>query len=406
MTTELLKPSPAEIDPPASRRDLRHPPAAPTPLPVGPLPRSPGKRRRNRWRAASALLMIGLPVLMVSSYYGLIASDQYLSEVRFSVRGKEGPSSDALGLLAGFPATQMASDGYVVADFIKTRQLIDEVSRSIDLKAHYSRAEADWFARFDATAPIEDFVDYWKSMINIRFDPTSGIIVAGIRAFTAAESQRIAAKVLEASEALVNRLSDSARRDAVRNAEADVRRMEERLVSARGRLQEFRRQQEILDPGRSAVARQELDSRLQAELVQLRAELASLTQFVNRNAPSAAVLRAKIGSVEGELTRIRAERTPSREKAALSEVLSTFEEIEVEHQFAEKAYATALAALERARSEAERQQRFLGVYVSASLPESALYPRRLEIIALVALLSAALWGIVMLVGSTIRDHMR
>jgi capsular polysaccharide transport system permease protein len=364
------------------------------------------RRRRGgrRWRALSAILVIAVPVTVASIYYGLIASDQYVSEVRFSVRGKETQNTDALGLLTGFPVTQATSDSYVVADYIKSRELLDELSRSIDLRAMYSKREVDWFARFDATQPIEELVDYWRWMVNVRFDSTSGTIAVGIRAFTPEDAQLIAERILSASAGLVNRLSAEARQDAVRNAEEDVHRMEERLAKARVQLEEFRGSHQIIDPVRSAAGRQELDSKLQAELIQLRSELAATTRFLTPSAPSAVVLAAKIASVEGELTRVRAERMPTREKGPMPEMLTQYDEIETEHQFAEKAYALALASLERTRSEADRRQRFLSVYVSPSLAEEALYPRRLGMIAVITICATMLWGIGLLIVLGVRDH--
>src|SRR5258707_6608298 len=84
----------------------------------------PARRKRGgrRWRTFSALLFIALPLLVASVYYGFFASDQYFSEMRFSVRGKEASSADALGMLAGLPTSQSVSDSYVVADYIKSRE--------------------------------------------------------------------------------------------------------------------------------------------------------------------------------------------------------------------------------------------------------------------------------------------
>src|SRR6266849_578420 len=401
MTTDLKTP-----DAPARRAEVGTHVHAVRPTKIADFPPARRRRTARRWRTISALLLIAIPMVAASVYYGLFASDQYVSEIRFSVRGKETPSTDAIGMLAGFPVTQSVSDSYVVADYIKSRELLDELSRSINLRALYSSQDVDWGARFDATQPIEELVDYWRWMANVKFDSTSSIITVGIRAFTPEDAQLIAEKILSASTALVNRLSAEARRDAVRNAEVDVRRMEERLAAARAQLEGFRGRNEIIDPARSAAGRQELDSKLQADLIQLRSELAAASRFLNPDSPSAVVLNAKIASVESELARLRAERTPTREKGPMSEMLTRYDEVETEHQFAEKAYVLALASLERARSEADRQQRFLSVYLSPSLAEEPLYPRRLVMIALIGVCGAAVWGLGLLIVLGFRDHVR
>jgi capsular polysaccharide transport system permease protein len=401
MTTDLKVPAG-----PAGRADTGTPIHAVRSTKITDFP--PARRRRGgqRWRTISALLLIAIPIVAASIYYGFFASDQYVSEIRFSVRGKESSTADALGMISGFPVTQSVSDSYVVADYIKSRELLDELSRSIDLRALYSRPDVDWWARFDATLPIEELVYYWRWMANVKFDSTSSIITVGIRAFTAEDAQLIAAKILTASTALVNRLSDESRRDAVRNAEEDVHRMEQRLLAARTRVEDFRRSNEIIDPAASAGRRQELDSKLQADLIALRSELAAAGRFLDANAPSTIVLNAKIASVEGELARLRTERTPTREKGPMSEMLTRYDEVETEHQFAEKAYVLASASLEKARSEADRQQRFLSVYLSPSVAEEALYPQRLIMIALIGFCGFAVWGLGLLIVLGFRDHMQ
>ncbi len=217
MTTDLKTP-----DAPARRAEVGTHVHAVRPTKIADFPPARRRRTARRWRTISALLLIAIPMVAASVYYGLFASDQYVSEIRFSVRGKETPSTDAIGMLAGFPVTQSVSDSYVVADYIKSRELLDELSRSINLRALYSRQDVDWWARFDATQPIEELVDYWRWMANVKFDSTSSIITVGIRAFTPEDAQLIAEKILSASTALVNRLSAEARRDAVRNAEVDA----------------------------------------------------------------------------------------------------------------------------------------------------------------------------------------
>ena len=89
---------------------------------------------------------------------------------------------------------------------------------------------------------------------------------------------------------------------------------------------------------------------------------------------------------------------------ALSRVLGSYEQLESERKFAETAYQHALAALDRARGNADRQQVYIAGFVPPSLAEEALYPRRWRSLGLVALLGFALWAIGGLAVQSIRDH--
>lgn len=91
--------------------------------------------------------------------------------------------------------------------------------------------------------------------------------------------------------------------------------------------------------------------------------------------------------------------------ARLSAQLTQYEELQVEKEFAQKAYTSALASLESARVEAGRRQRFLAVYEKPALPEYPLYPRKILYPVLLTVFAAVLWGIGVLIVYSIRDHM-
>jgi capsular polysaccharide transport system permease protein len=72
--------------------------------------------------------------------------------------------------------------------------------------------------------------------------------------------------------------------------------------------------------------------------------------------------------------------------------------------FAERQLATALAALESARNEAQRKQLYLERLVQPNLPDRALEPRRIRSILMVLALGLVLWGVVSLVVASVKEH--
>jgi capsular polysaccharide transport system permease protein len=102
----------------------------------------------------------------------------------------------------------------------------------------------------------------------------------------------------------------------------------------------------------------------------------------------------------GEATKARSAHGP-----ALSELMGSYDAIESERRFAEYAYQHALAALDQARLNADRQQVYLAPFVTPALPQQALYPERLKAIGTVALVAFALWAIGGLILQSVRDHL-
>jgi capsular polysaccharide transport system permease protein len=90
----------------------------------------------------------------------------------------------------------------------------------------------------------------------------------------------------------------------------------------------------------------------------------------------------------------------------LSASLSDFDASMLEKEFAEKAYASASAALQVARADADRQHRYLAIIAAPSTPDASTYPHRVRSVLAAFVLTFLLLGIVSLIGATVREHAR
>jgi capsular polysaccharide transport system permease protein len=360
-------------------------------------------RTRVLWSLA---LCVGLPTLLALIHYTLIAADQYVAEAKFAVRGSEAAATDMLGVLTGVPGHAASSaDALIVQDYIRSRDLIDELSRRFNLRAIYAHPDADWLARLNPSDPIEDVVKYWAGMANVTFDSLSGITTLRVAAFRPDDAVVVASAVLDASEVLVNRLSERARRDAVSFAETQLADSETRLVVARSALTDFRDRRQAIDPARSAESRLEIMSGLEGELAKSQAELSALKAYMRANAPGVVSLENRIAALQRQIATERAKLAGDPAQAdVMSGLVAGYERLMVGREFAEKAYISALGSLEAARAEGLRKQRYLAAFVQPHLPEDAVRPRRLIAILTVFFGSLIAWAIGALGVAAVKDH--
>ena len=89
---------------------------------------------------------------------------------------------------------------------------------------------------------------------------------------------------------------------------------------------------------------------------------------------------------------------------SLTSKSAAYDRLQLEKVFAERQLATALAALESARNEAQRKQLYLERLVQPNLPDKALEPKRIRNIFTVVLLGMILWGVVSLIVASVREH--
>jgi len=81
-----------------------------------------------------------------------------------------------------------------------------------------------------------------------------------------------------------------------------------------------------------------------------------------------------------------------------------FQSLLTQAAFAEDVYKASVAAFEQARLDASRKLKTIVVLEPPTLPDRAIYPRRLYNFATVLVLCGILLAIVRLVIATIREH--
>ncbi|MES2884494.1 MAG: capsule biosynthesis protein [Pseudomonadota bacterium] len=365
------------------------------------------KQAKRSWLRdqIGALLCVGLPTLVATLYFFVIAADLYASEASFVVRS---PSSAQIGGLAGL--LQGATPGagqqevYTVQVFATSRDAMAQLGKELDLKAIFDRPEADFLARYPN--PIhwdnaEDFYLYFQQRVEVIYDTTTGISTLTVKAFRAEDAQAIANGLLRLSEQLVNRLNRRAHDNAVRDAEAEVAAAEALVGDAQQGVLDYRNRESLLDPGKSSGAIFEAQARTEAELTTSRTRLAEL----ERNAPQSplrADLETHIRALQQQLAGQRARLTGG--DGAMAPKLSAFEQLSLRKDFVTKKLASALASLEAARAESRRQQIYLERVVEVSQPDRALYPKRFTSLLIVFISCFLIFTIGKLLLAGVREH--
>ncbi len=366
------------------------------------------RRRRIPLRLLTFVIIVLVPSVVAAVYYFFIAADQYVAEFRFALRAVDPVRAEVSGIFQGSVApSPVGVDSYAVVQYVDSRDILDDLGKTLDLREMFSRPEADWLARLALPVSIEELVRYWKTQVDAFFDVTNGTIVVRARAFTPDDALKLAQAILGSAERLVNDLSARARSDTLRNSEKEVHRAERRLKTALAHLAEFRDREGIIDPRKTADATQALAGRIRDEIVRTDTELATVRHYMRSDAPSVRMLEARAQSLQAQLHSVESEVTDTERSRSevLSRVMGSYERLESERSFAEKAYQHALEALDRARMNADRQQVYIAGFVQPSLPEEALYPRRTRSVGIVAFLSCALWLIGALTIQTVREHL-
>ena len=83
---------------------------------------------------------------------------------------------------------------------------------------------------------------------------------------------------------------------------------------------------------------------------------------------------------------------------------AAYQRLFLENELAEKQLAAAIASLESAKAEADRQQLYLEVVSQPSKPDLALKPQRFYNIIATLVIGLMLYGIISLLTASVREH--
>ena len=358
-------------------------------------------RSMNIWFWA----IVGVPTLIAGVYFFAIASDLYVSEIKFIVRGPEKAQISSIGAMLGSTAPGATEDTFAVHEFLMSRDVVRKLERANNLRAVLSRSEGDLLTRFPGfTFWRRDFEALYKTyshFVAVELDGTSGVSTLEVKAYRPEDAQEIARALLSYSEQLVNELNARARHDAVGAFEREVELDQQHLGDIQEKLTAYRIKEKMLDPKTAATGPLALLAQMQGQLANSQAQLSEAIKN-SPNSPQIPLVRTRIASLEKLIADERAKITGDTNSVAAT--LTEYERLDLQRQLEEKLLASAVGSLDSARLQAQRQQLYLETIAQPNLSDYPLYPRRLADFATVVATCLLAYGIAWVLVAGIREH--
>jgi len=387
-------PGPNVVQAPSAKTSLR-PPARPA-----------GIRTRHVLIALSFVIWVILPVVVSGGYLYTVARDQYASHVGFSVRTEE--IGSAIELLGGITelSGSSSSDTDILYEFIQSPQIVRAVHDQLDMARIYQRSGDPVFTLGEDTR-IEALLSYWQRMVKIFYDRSSGLVEIRVLAFEPQDARAVAEVVFAESSNMINQLSAIARADAMRYAEEELARAEDRLKVSNRSLTSFRNRTQIVDPAADVQGQMGLLNSLSAQMAEAQIELELLLDNANESDPRVNQANRKIAAIQKLINEERSAFGGASGVSGVqqySELIEEYQALELERQFAEKSYLSALAARDVALAEAQRQSRYLATHISPTLAETAEYPQRELLLLMISGFLLLSWSVLVMVYYSLRDR--
>lgn len=368
-----------------------------------------GRRGYRAFRLAviaSFFAFVVAPIVVMSVYWGLIASKQYSTEMKFALRAGEASPLDSLGGMFGLGTSQQAQDTQILAEYVTSRAMIDALGATLDLRTIYGHGGGDYFSRFDPDDSVEDLEKYWKKRVDAKIEKLSGIVSVSVRAFSPDESLALGKTIFTLSEKLVNDLSTRSRRDALTQARSELDRAEKRLQLRETAMRDARNAEGVLDANTAAEALTKVVTQLRLELARTEQDLAS--QGSAQDSPQSRVIQLRAASIKAQIedyTRQIADTNSGSGSNSMADRLRALSTMQIELNLARQQYAQAFAIYESARTDLETQHAYLVTVLPPTLAQKSTYPRRMWEWSIIIVPTIIGWLAAVAIAFVVRDNM-
>jgi len=362
-------------------------------------------QRRAKYIRMAFVLIILAPTSLAALYYGLLASDRYVSQATFIVRGISSPRTSGLDMFfRTFGISRAVDDTNAIQNYMLSRDAVRALEAGIPLRTFFSRPEADALARFPhfwRGDSFERLYEYFLEHISVVQDPSKGLTELRVTSFRPGDSLRVANALVGLAEDFVNRMNTRAQNDAVDAAQREVAEAEQRLVSAQAELTAFRNRELVVDPSVNSISVVETITSLSKDLAQTEAELAQ-SRATSPSNPAIPVWEAKSQALRAQIALQRGKLGGKGD--SLGGKVSAYERLSLSRELAENALSGAEASLELARQEARRQQIYIEEVVKPDLPDESTEPERLRAVATVFVASFAVFAMIWILFAGVKEH--
>ncbi len=172
------------------------------------------RQARARRLVTGLAVWVGLPVLLATIYYGMLAQPQFESVAAFSVRGNDATARAAM-----------------LREYISAPEMRKILDKKDQFTEHFKKA-SDPLARLGPKAGSEARAASYRQHVTTDYDAQTGILILKVRAFSGAAAAAFAETIATECRRLFKRVDKDVSTRRLGEAEKDLDAARERLMTA------------------------------------------------------------------------------------------------------------------------------------------------------------------------------
>ena len=348
--------------------------------------------------------IIFLFVFLVGAVYILfVKSELYLSKADVVIKNLNNKTVAVNGLSFLMPSNSVQQDIFIIQKYLESFDELNKLDKKFHLKKHYSSDEVDFVDRLKPWDTKEDFLNLYKKRLVYIFDQATGLITIGFLHTSPKVSYEIVKELIEDANQAINNLNKILVEKQLEYIKKEVQKNKEELEKSIKELEKFQNEHTIIDPTKTAESEFALMSNLKAQLIQKKAELNSLLQYMNPKSFEVKRLRHEIAGLQSTISKLK-KNLANPNKKALNVYIFEFERLKNLVEFNKELYKQSLLQLEQLKVQANQNSKILLAVTKPYIPQGYVYPEKLKDIVTLLLVLLLLYGIISLIQSIIKEH--
>ncbi|MCS2609131.1 chain-length determining protein [Halomonas dongshanensis] len=345
-----------------------------------------------------------LAILLVSFYWFIWAQDRYVSRATVVLETPQVATPEiSFASLMGSGGGGNTHDLLLLREHLLSVDMLRRIDEALDFRSHFTQ-HGDIFARLSSQdAPIEDLHKYYLRRVEIEMDDYAGVLNISVQAYTPEFAQQVTQMLLDAGEEHMNQMGHRLAQEQVRFLEEQMVRLNERFEEARSALLEFQNENGLVSPTATVESLNQVVSTLEGDLARMQARRTALASYQSEQSAELRQVEREIAALRDQIAQ-QSERLAQATGDSLNRVSAEYQILELQAQFAQETYSSALAALENTRLEAARQLKQVSVLQSPLLPEYPVEPNRLYNTTVFAIITIFLTFILSMLIMIVKDH--
>ena len=352
-----------------------------------------------------ALALALVMSLLSALYWSVIASDGYVSEAHVLVQKTDmGVQSVEIGNLLGNIGGNTRPDQLMLRDYLLSVDVLKKIDAKLNLRAHFSNPQRDVLSRmWRENADIETFHEHYLAHIKVEYDDYAGILVIKAQGYDPQTAHAITRTLIEEGERFMNATAHELVEGQVSFLSKQVDLLGASALEARQAVLRYQDSNGLVSPQSTAENFASIVNGLETKLAEMHTRRTALLAYLMPDSPNVVELNQQIAAIEQEITQQNAKLASTSGKT-LNRKVEVFQRLQLDAEFKQSLYKTALITLEKARIEAIRSIKKISILQKPTLPQYPLQPRRLYNASVFTLFALLLAGIAQMLGAIIRDH--